>query len=355
VQDLQYGSTGKGQIAGSISHATYIDTVVTAWGPNAGHTFRKDGKKFVSTMLAVSAIAPSVRNILIGPGSVLDVEALAAEVEDRQEYLRGKWLVIHPQATLLRKEHAETERNSLLRVGSTMKGTGAAACDKLMRVEGATVKHHTYIHSRLRLACPDLTVSISSANYDMLVDMSKVMMVEGAQGFSLGIHTNFYPHTTSRDVSTAQLLADCRLPIPEQSRMMNIGTVRTFPIRVANRVGPNGEQYTSGSIYPDQVEIKWSDIDREPELTTVTKLPRRIFTFSMEQVRQAVRIMQPTDLALTFCDYLSEDAQEQLIADLERETTRPVTFLSHGPDTSDVTYREESGNELVNPSDWMLL
>jgi adenylosuccinate synthase len=72
-------------------------------------------------------------------------------------------------------------------------------------------------------------------------------------------------------------------------------------------MGEHGQKYTSGGIYEDQVELDWQkDLGREPELTTVTKLPRRVFSFSYEQIRQAVRIVRPTQLALTFCDYLED-------------------------------------------------
>ena len=40
ITDLQFGSTGKGAFAGKLAaHGIRPDTVLTAWGPNAGHTF----------------------------------------------------------------------------------------------------------------------------------------------------------------------------------------------------------------------------------------------------------------------------------------------------------------------------
>ena len=40
VIDLQYGSTGKGLIVGFLAEEHKYDTVVTAWAPNAGHTYK---------------------------------------------------------------------------------------------------------------------------------------------------------------------------------------------------------------------------------------------------------------------------------------------------------------------------
>lgn len=367
VQDLQFGSTGKGQIAGSIAHTWFPDTVVTAWGPNAGHTFRRDGRKWVHTMLATSAIAPSVEQILIGPGSVLNVDSLVNEIVNAASHLRGKRLVIHPQAAVVQEVHRHQETSELLRIGSTMKGTGAAACDKIMRRQ-VTVRYNAdEVISKIGRACmmADMGLSISSRIYDQCVDMSEKMIVEGAQGFSLGVHTDFYPNTTSRDVSTAQLLADCRLPFPgSEHQFRSVGVCRTFPIRVANREELTTEYdekneritkvHSSGGCYPDQKELDWTgDLNRPPEMTTVTKLPRRVFSFSYEQVIEACRIMNPDFLALTFADYLEHPDAEQdygarvalgepaleMTRNIEGVTGKAVLMVSFGPESTDVYER----------------
>jgi adenylosuccinate synthase len=363
VQDLQFGSTGKGQVAGSIAHVWYPDTVVTAWGPNAGHTFRRDGKKWVHTMLATSAICPSVEQILIGPGSVVNLDNLAAEIKAAIPYLRGKRLVIHPQAAVVNENHRIYEGSELLRIGSTMKGTGAALCDKVMRKQ-VTVRSNTdEVISKVGRACmeADMGFSISSRIYDQAVDLSEKMIVEGAQGFSLGVHTDFYPSTTSRDISTAQLLADCRLPFPgSEHRFKSVGVCRTYPIRVANRPMPGEPDkfYSSGGHYDDQKELDWTgDLNRPPEMTTVTKLPRRVFSFSYDQVIEACRVMNPDFLALTFCDYLMEGLDPEteaanygpraamsevvghMVGNIESVTNKPVYLLSYGPESTDVYER----------------
>lgn len=366
VQDLQFGSTGKGQIAGSFAHSiARPDTVVTAWGPNAGHTFRSGAFKMVTTMLATSSIAPSVHNILIGPGAVVKMSSLRDEILAVKELLAGKRLIIHPQAMLWREEYAEHEAKNLLRVGSTMKGTGEALVAKVRRDPFATVGSVSTAIDMLAEAALEakLHVCIDSKAYDKAIDDSQDMVVEGAQGFSLGLHTDFYPHCTSRDVSTAQLLADCRIPIPRDNNdLYVIGVCRTYPIRVANRLDDQGNLVgTSGSYYSDQREIKWSDLGREPELTTVTKLPRRLFTFSHQQISEAIRIMRPDALALTFCDYLepadhaegegirvvAPNAVRDLVSAIEfvSESTEKgahfarVEFFSFGPTMEDVYVR----------------
>lgn len=363
IQDLQFGSTGKGQIAGTVGHVWRPDTVATAWGPNAGHTYRDGDHKSVHTMLAVCALVPSVKTILVGPGSVVDPSKLAIEIKTNETLLRGKIMIVHPQAVWWQPEDADAEAGSLLRIGSTMKGTMAAYTRKLYRTSNAVMRAcvGNSVFDILMSAAiqANMGLIISSDLYDRAVDRSEKMILEGAQGYSLGIHIDFYPYTTGRDVSTAQLLADCRIPFPDgiRSVLATIGVARTYPIRVANRVDDRtGEQVgTSGPCYPDQQEIRWEDLGREPELTTVTKLPRRLFTFSKQQFREACRVMNPYVVALTFCDYLEQvdgppgegngprtrvpEHVRKFVDDhitMGHGMSEWVGFMSYGPDRKDV-------------------
>lgn len=367
VVDLQFGSTGKGQIAGTLAHHWKADAVATAWGPNAGHTFRMGERTFVSRMLASSAVAPSVKNILIGPGSVVDLPQLALEIDAAQDLLRGKHLVIHPQAAILGALDATNEAH-LMRIGSTMKGTAEAMKRKIDRNSSAVATgKYEEVYAKLARAVTDagMSLAVSSAHYDWAVESAQRLMLEGAQGFSLGIHTDFFPFTTSRDVSTAQLFADCRIPWPSlgggaRSHVHVVGVARTYPIRVANRFDKYGEKIgTSGGHYSDQKEIEWADIGRDPELTTVTKLPRRIFTFSKQQIHDAVRVCGPSSIALTFCDYMGGGEVAALIDKIgEVSYGVPVKLCSYGPTTDNVMRRllptDELKPVLETQPDWLM-
>lgn len=358
VQGLQYGSEAKGSIVAGVAKHWKPDTTVTAWGPNAGHTVRDGEFKFVSSMLATAALYPTVRTILIGPGSVVDFNKLTTEVREAGRLLQDKTLIIHARASYLRPEHAEIEKK-LLRIGSTMKGTMQATIDKMNRQHISVVagaRDGVWGELFSQAARVNLRVVIADDLYDAAIDNSERMVVEGAQGFSLGIHEEFYPYCTSRDVSTAQVMADCRIPYPAlNEEIAIIGVIRTYPIRVASRTGEFGQQYTSGGIYEDQVELDWKrDLGREPELTTVTKLPRRVFSFSFDQIRKAVRIVKPTQLALSFCDYLEDkptlngdgngligDRVRSLVRAIHEATDRTghqvrVETVSYGPDQDDI-------------------
>lgn len=346
VVDLQFGSTGKGQIAGTIAHHWKADVVATAWGPNAGHTFiGPQGRKTVSRMLASSAVAPDIQHILIGPGTVLDLPQLAREIDGSSEYLHGKNLVIHPQTVILWDSDAANEKY-LKRIGSTMKGTSAAMIRKIGRESSVVAGGQAdIVHTALSVAINDaeMSLSISAKHYDAAIDRAQRLILEGAQGYSLGIHTHFYPYTTSRDVSTAQLFADCRVPWPTNRSAHVVGVARTYPIRVANRYDAEGNMVgTSGGYYPDQEETTWDTLGREPELTTVTKLPRRVFTFSHKQIKEAARVCSPDSIALTFCDYLGSDYEVQVkeaaaqAFGISKTTGVAVNLCSFGPSMEDI-------------------
>lgn len=206
-----------------------------------------------------------------------------------------------------------------------MKGSAQAAVRKILRSALGTINQ--LLDSGVEPFVNNGFISVSSLQYDRALDDGERILVEGAQGFGLGIHNDFYPYCTSRDVSTAQLLADCRIPFQD---IYTVGVARTFPIRVANRFDKDGNMIgTSGPAYPDQKELDWGkDLGREPELTTVTKLPRRVFEFSPIQIGEACRIMRPDCVALTFCDYLLNTDSPFLVEDNRGNLPLPVMHLA---------------------------
>jgi adenylosuccinate synthase len=321
ILDLQFGSTGKGLLAGFLAKTKQPDVVVTAWGPNAGHTYiDEDGREFIHCMLANGVVSPKLKTILIGPGSVINLDTLKAEIISCKDLLRGKCLVIHPQAVVVTAKHRETEMRNV-KIGSTMKGTGAAVIERIERDpdNSPTAWSNISLNWLDEIAEMGIGVEISDRSYDSVLRNAEVIQIEGAQGYSLSIYHGFYPYTTSRDVTPAQVMADCGMPfsiIPEV-----YGTLRTYPIRVANRFNEEGDLIgTSGPGYHDQKELDWKDIGLEPELTTVTKLPRRIFDFSMEQTRQAFFRCGPTKIFLNFVNYMYPIEAAALIASIESVT-----------------------------------
>lgn len=338
ILDLQFGSTGKGLLAGYLAKKHEPDVVVTAWGPNAGHTYiNQDGREFIHRMLANGIVSPKLEKVLIGPGSVIDIDILYKEVKSCADILKGKEIIIHPHACVVTEDHRETEARNV-KIGSTMKGTGAAVIQRIERDPdnlntAKFVFNENFGHWIKVFEALGVELSVDASNYRSSLLMASNIQIEGAQGFSLSIYHGLYPYTTSRDVTPAQVMADCAIPYSIKPKI--IGTLRTYPIRVANRFNENGEMIgTSGPGYIDQSELSWADIGLKPELTTVTQLPRRIFSWSWLQFFDAVNTCDPDCLFLNFCNYMETPALQELISEIELH--KPVAFLGHGPNHDDI-------------------
>lgn len=337
IMDLQYGSTGKGLLAGYLAEKHQPDVVATAWMPNAGHTYiDAKGRKFVHCMLANGIVSPALTTVLIGAGSVIDLDGLKREITECQDLLKHKQIIIHPHAAIVTQAHRDEERKNI-KIGSTMKGSGAAIVDRIARNPDAMPTAIQQISQEWldSIAHMGIDVIIDFDRYDDAIMGARLIQIEGAQGYSLSIYHGQYPYTTSRDVTPAQIMADTCMPWGMDVEVY--GTMRTYPIRVANRYNEAGEMIgTSGTCYPDQKEIQWSDIGIEAEKTTVTKLPRRIFTFSREQAKEAIFRCAPDYIFLNFVNYLrGEDELDDYMAMIE-ECGGEVTHYGTGATITDI-------------------
>lgn len=349
IIDLQFGSTGKGLIAGYLAERDAPDTIVTAWAANAGHTYiNDDGRKFVHTMLANGVVSPNLKRILIGPGSVIDPVNLYHEILDCWDLLgKGPSLeqpdvqvYIHENAAVISQRHRDEEAGPMTKIGSTKKGCGAAAIQRIRRNPDDLNTARAAMQGKMGEQCDLFALRnvyvVTPDEYEALLDAAEVIQVEGAQGYSLSMYHGFYPYCTSRDVSTAQLFADCGLPFYWAGRAKIIGTARTYPIRVANRYNEAGEQVGwSGPCFSDQKETTFEALGQNTELTTVTKLPRRIFTFSEQQIRAAIRMCGVTEVFLNFCNYCKSYEELKGIFDSIQKYA-PVRYMGHGPARSNI-------------------
>lgn len=332
IIDLQYGSTGKGLLAGYLARKSEPDGVVCAFGPNAGHTFvEPDGRKWVHVMMPMGALSPACKRVFIGPGAVVHPELLQIEADALRAKGYAFELMIHENAAVVHERHREAESSAMhSNIGSTQKGTGAALAEKITRSPG-------WIARDALRGTPLEGNVVSVPEYNDLMDKVELLQIEGAQGFSLSCHHGFYPYVTSRDCTAAQLFSDCAVPMKNR-RVYVYGTARTFPIRVNNKTG------SSGPCYHDQNETTWGELGVDPELTTVTKLPRRVFTFSVEQVRQACRMSGVDAIFLNFCNYLEDPSRlsrgigavANLSRTIQRETGVMVRWYGWGAKETDI-------------------
>lgn len=340
ITDLQYGSTGKGLLAGYLAEKLQPDTIVTAWSPNAGHTYMdSDNLKFINTALPNGIVSKNLKRILLGPGSVINPGMLQIEMDQYAGYIYNVDIMIHENAAVVTQEHRDAEAQYMYGIGSTMKGVGEAVVEKIRRRPMSNI-----IARDAFVSTPFESMVVSASVYDKAVDDAEIAILEGAQGFSLSINQGFYPYTTSRDCTTHQLLSDCAIPWRRHRHQFTkvYGCARTYPIRVANRFDVSGKQIgTSGPCYDDQKEIGWVQLGMEPELTTVTKLPRRIFTFSKQQLMDAVRMNGVDEIFLNFVNYINLDTDPEAMAlkDYFRVVHiagSTITHMGIGPTFNDV-------------------
>lgn len=359
ICDLQFGSTGKGLLAGYLAERDNPDTLVSAWSPNAGHTYIDSyGEKYIHTMLPNGVVSKNLRRVMIGPGATLNIESLHAEMTNAVKHLIGTNLYIHGNATVVDQRHRDEEAGPMTAIGSTKKGCGAALIEKIRRQPDAKITARQCkgkIRDVLGSLCDrwGITLQIVETQRQWLdiLGLAEVMQIEGAQGYSLGMLSGFYPYTTSRECTPAQICVDCG--VPAYWPMTRIGSIRTFPIRVANRIDESGTMVGySGPGYPDQEEITFADLGVPPELTTVTKLPRRIFTFSQAQVEEAVIMTGVDEIFLNFVNHFTNDqatrdlradfiATVWMISQIERNTGAKLKYLSDGPSHSNISLRED--------------
>ena len=342
VVDCGFGSTGKGAAAFWLSRNKKYDTVVSINGFQAGHTaVRDDGKKWVHLVLPTGLYA--TKNIVMAPGSAFYPEQMRKEIDEAGDVLDGKNIYIHECAVVGKKWMADEEAASagMCSTGSTRKGFGVAQAAKAMRRPDLIARDSMELLKQHGL---DGYV-VTHAEYLRILRDSKNILLESSQGYSLSLNAGFYPYCTSRDCTTSATLSAAHIP-PQWVNLV-YGIARLYPIRVNNREG------SSGPCYSDQVETTFESIGREPELTTVTKLPRRIFTFSYDQIEEAAQVNGLTDIVLTFADYnphLAFDVANNIDYLMEHtlQSDARVNYLTVGPKETDFLGRDTFNYLLHN-------
>lgn len=272
----QFGSEGKGEVAGYLSRLNYVASgqlvAVRVAGPNAGHTVSdpRTGDSIALRQLPVAAVTHPQAQLVIAAGSEVDPEVLEREIQllDDEYGLKVRdRLLIDPAVTMIDREYLLTEQEMATQGRSTGKGIGAARAARLMR--------SARTHGRGPL--PGRGGVTAAIIRDELAQGADVI-VEGTQGYGLGLHTPYYPYTTSSDCRAIDFLAMAGLSpwAPEVETLTVWVVIRNRAIRIAGDSGPLDEETT------------WAGLGLEAELTTVTRKPRRIGGFMPELVRAAV-------------------------------------------------------------------
>lgn len=329
VGGAAWGSEAKGSVVGYLARRHPYTAAVAAFPPSTGHTFKWDDKTIMNMMLPISVVSPTVRDIFIGPGALIDPVVMEREIATAREMglMEGKRLLIHEHAGVVLPTHSQVERDmGLTKIGSTVKGGMAAQFCRMRR----DPEDQGVAREKLRGTGLEGFV-VDRFAYAEELRRHEDVMIEGSQGFGLSMYHGAYPYTTARDTTPYAVFSDCGIPWDWAGDIECVWTARTRPIRVNNRDG------SSGPCYPDQSEISFEALDRPVELTTVTKLPRRIFTFSVEQIAHLrSQCMDGRSwVALTFADYVDDAELRRMLAQFEALGV-PVRLINYGPHDSDM-------------------
>jgi len=332
----QYGSEGKGHIADYL--APEYDILVRAGGPNAGHTVFEVPEPYTFHLLPSGSRRNTRAKIVLGAGMVLELSQLLREIN--QNEVVPERMVIDPQAMIIEPSDLDFEASTLRdTIGSTAQGVGSATSRKVLRSAAQPPV-------RLARDIQELRPYIRSA-VDTLEEAfanKQRVLLEGTQGTGLSLHHGNYHWVTSRDTTVSGALAEAGIG-PGRVRKI-VMVVRTYPIRVQSPPAETAGAMGSG---PVSREISWKEVAersgipeaelREKEKTSTTKRDRRVAEFDWALLRRAATLNSPTDIALSFTDYLSINNRkarryEQLteetlrfIEEVERVATAPVSLI----------------------------
>lgn len=324
----EYGSEGKGHVVSYL--AKEYDFIIRVGGPNAGHTVFEEPEPYTFHHLP-SGTRSSNAQLVIGPGAVIDVEKLLQEIGDCN--VESRRLSIDPQATIILPTDKKKEAGIVKSIGSTGQGVGAAVARRITNRGRPGVKLAKDIHA-LRPFIRETRAILDRAAFEQ-----RKILLEGTQGTGLSLYHGNYPHVTSRDTTVAGCLAEAGIS-PSRVRKV-IMVCRSYPIRVQS---PSGS--TSG---PLSQELTWREVSRRSginydelrrtEKTSTTHRRRRVAEFDWDLLRKAASLNAPSDIALTFADYLSIENRKarrfeqltddtiQFVEEIERVARAPVSLI----------------------------
>jgi len=323
----QFGSEAKGHVTAQLIKKLlpYGRGVINVrvGGSNAGHSAENymDGAVIALRTIPMGAVVDPRVNLVIAAGSEIDPEVLYHEInllENMGIPVRHR-LLIDRNATIIEPHHIGAEAGSDLnaRTGSTNKGIGAARAARLMRE--ATIARDYHFDMDLA-SCVTETAPLLNNTHQSIV-------IEGTQGYGLGLHTDHYPQTTSGDCRAIDLVAQTGV-FPTVQRPIHVWlVVRTYPIRVAGNSGD-----LQNEISWEQLKQRNSNID--PEYTTVTKKIRRVGEWDSQLVRDAIAANggngEHMSICLMFADYIDDTIYElDRYADLDMPVLAKLAAYEH--------------------------
>ncbi|KXK40721.1 MAG: adenylosuccinate synthase [Saprospiraceae bacterium] len=337
ILGLQWGDEGKGKIVDYLAE-NYDIVCRFQGGPNAGHTLKIGGRKYVLHTIPSGIFRENIINI-IGNGVVLDPITMAREMDnlDKENFEYKSRLLVSQKAHLIVPTHryldaaSEASKGSA-KIGSTLKGIGPAYMDKTgrnglragdilasdfeSRYNAIKEKHlgllklypevdfdleaqeHAFFESI------EILRSLQLVNSEYYVNNAlsngKNILAEGAQGSMLDIDFGTYPFVTSSSTISAGVCSGLGIA-PNKIREV-IGIAKAYCTRVGS--GP----------FPTELNDEMGEKLRKEgmEFGATTGRPRRCGWIDIPQLKYTIMINGVTQIIITKLDVL--DAFDQISA-----------------------------------------
>lgn len=353
ILGLQWGDEGKGKIVDYL--ATDYDIVARfQGGPNAGHTLKFDGKKFVLHTIPSGIFRPSQIN-LIGNGVVIDPITLSKELDklrDADVDFKDR-LLVSKKAHLILPTHrlldvASENAKGKSKIGSTLKGIGPTYMDKTgrngLRVGDISRSNFQERYQALKAKHLSLLAIYPPVDFDLeaeearwmesldeirqlqvvegeyyineAMQAGKKILAEGAQGSMLDIDYGTYPFVTSSNTISAGVCTGLGVA-PSQIGEV-IGITKAYCTRVGS--GP----------FPTELQDETGERLRAEggEFGATTGRPRRCGWIDLPQLRYTIMVNGVTQLVMTKIDVLNafEEIQVAVSYEIDGAQTQALPY-----------------------------
>lgn len=330
ILGLQWGDEGKGKIVDYLAK-DYKVVARFQGGPNAGHTLKIDGVKYVLHTVPSGIFRQGILNV-IGNGVVIDPITLQKELakldEAKVPYLDR--LFVSQKAHLILPTHrmldaASEASKGKEKIGSTLKGIGPTYMDKTgrngLRVGDIFSPDFETRYKRLKekhlgivKMYPDIAFDIAAEEAKWLeaikllktlkqvnceyfineqLNAGHKVLAEGAQGSMLDVEYGTYPFVTSSNTITAGVCTGLGVA-PHR-----IGEVIGITKAYCTRVG--------GGPFPTELNDAMGERLRKEgmEFGATTGRPRRCGWIDLPQLKYTIMLNGVTQLVLTKIDILN--------------------------------------------------
>ncbi|CAN5387703.1 adenylosuccinate synthase [soil metagenome] len=339
---LQWGDEGKGKIVDYLADK-YNIVARFQGGPNAGHTLKINGERFVLHTIPSGIFHEGVCNV-VGNGVVIDpvtfqketskLEALNIDVRERMVISLKAHLIL-PTHKLL--DAASEARKGQAKIGSTLRGIGPTYMDHTgrnglrvgdilepdfqQRYQALKEKHEELLgfydykdYNLAELEGPWFEgienlrrLKLINTEYFLNDALAKgqTILAEGAQGSMLDINFGTYPFVTSSNTLTAS--ASIGLGISPTRIRKVFGISKAYCTRVGS--GP----------FPTELDNDMGELLRQKgsEFGATTGRPRRCGWIDLPALKYAAMLSGLTDLIITKIDVMNDFEEIQACTDYE--------------------------------------